>query len=59
MSVNTLTFDREQLLKIWNQSFNIVQQMQPFLQKPAEYYYHSGVMDTCRMLFGEKDLHGE
>lgn len=54
MPVNTLTFDREQLLKIWNQSFNVVQQMQPFLHKPAEYYYHSGVVDVCRLLFGDK-----
>lgn len=51
--MNKLEFDREQLLEVWNKSFSVVQQLQPFLQKPAEYYYHSGVVDTCRLLFGD------
>lgn len=51
--MNKLEFDREQVLEVWNKSFSVVQQLQPFLQKSAEYYYHSGVVDTCRLLFGD------
>lgn len=54
--MNKLECDREQLLEVWNKSFGIVQQMTPFLQKPAEYYYHSGVCDACKLLIGEKQL---
>lgn len=54
--MNKLEFDREQLLALWNSSYSLVQQMQPFLQKPPEYYYHSGVLDACRAIFGEKQL---
>ena len=56
--MNKIEIDREELLKMWNNSFSVVQQLQPFLQKPAEYYYHSGVVDTCRLLFGEESMVG-
>lgn len=53
--MNKIEVDREQLLEQWNKSFAVVNQLEPFLQKPAEYYYHSGIVDICRVLFGEKE----
>lgn len=57
--MNKLEFDREKLIELWKNSYNITQQLKPFIQKPNEYYYHSGVIDACRVLFGEKLLKKE
>lgn len=54
--MNKIEVDKEEILKMWNSSFTIVQQLQHFPHKQAEYYYNIGVIDACRMLIGEKEL---
>lgn len=55
--MNKLTFDREQLLEVWNTSFERVKMLGTLNQQHTlEYAYHSGVVDVCKLLFGEKEL---
>lgn len=57
MSVN-VELDRKNLLDLWNKSFVIVKQFEELGIKSPEYYYHNGVVDTCRFFFGEKEAYG-
>lgn len=52
---NEIKVNKEKVLEIWNNSFSIVERLQPFIEKPPEFYYNSGVCDVCRLILGDKD----
>ena len=51
--MNKVEVDREQLLKLWRESSERATAVKGF--NHGEYYYYTGVADTCRKLYEERN----